>query len=462
MVYADLDCGKEGEGMGTRQRSHEQDDGQKNGRGNQLAFWFWLSCKRLLKKPLFVLLLFFLPLGAWLFGKAQAADDGKISIALCTSGSAWNEQVAQALMDGSHSFQFYLCDTEEELERDVASGRAECGYLFAEDLKEQLDKGRYKRAIRLITSPSTVVGSLSTEVVFAGLFQVYGRELLEQYAKEGEVFAEGEAAADQGAAVEKEMAAEQERRSENEAAAEREVSAENGAAAGWDSSVGTDAEVLRESASVWAQLEPLYDLYLENGSTFAFSYETIDGGALPENQAAASFPVRGVGAVFLFIMALSCAVTAGQDEKRGMYTALTPGRRGAFQALSLTAGVLLACLSVLVALLVSGELNGVSVLTDTAGVGKMGEGMEMPDAARRLLSGLLPEVGRLLLYACACAAFAWILLRLVKEPLAIAGLIPFFILGSLVVCPVFVDLSLLLPELSRVRWLFLPWYYLRG
>ena len=38
--------------------------------------------------------------------------------------------------------------------------------------------------------------------------------------------------------------------------------------------------------------------------------------------------------------------------------------------------------------------------------------------------------------------------------------IPFFILGSLIACPVFLDISVFVPELGWLKWMFLPWYYL--
>ena len=108
----------------------------------------------------------------------------------CYAGeSDWNRRVADELLSGEHSFQFYLSGSEEELREDVAARRAECGYIFSEDLLEKLESGRFKRSITLVTAPSTAVDKLSSEVVFSGLFTVWGRSLLETYtSREGEVF----------------------------------------------------------------------------------------------------------------------------------------------------------------------------------------------------------------------------------------------------------------------------------
>ncbi len=319
------------------------------------------------------------------FRGAEKESGGSIAIALYTGGDAFNEQVADALGKDAQSFSFYRCGSEEELRNDVASGRAECGYCFPEGLKERLDAGDYKRAIRAVTSPSTVASGIASESVYAGLFSVYGRELLRQYAVSGQAFA--------------------------------------------------GARELFLAERIWEELEPLYDKNLKNGSTFAFAYETVAGAAVEEAQALASFPVRGMGAVFILVMGLGAAVTAGEDGGRGLYLAMTEARKAACQLMQIGAAVSFAALSVLVSLAVSGSFP-------------------RPGS-------LFQECAALALYGASAAVFSWGLLAAVKRPQAIAGLIPFFILGSLAVCPVFADLSRFIPVIKIIRWGFLPWYYLR-
>lgn len=353
-----------------------------------IAKWYLYSCKRLLKKPLFFLLLVSLPIGMRAFWRAEKEGGGTISIALYTGGDAFNDQVADALGRDAQSFGFYRCVSEEALRNDVAAGRAECGYCFPEGLKKMLDAGEYKRAIRVVTSPSTVASGIASESVYAGLFSVYGRELLKQYAVSGEAFA----------------------------GARKSFPAER----------------------IWEELEPLYDEYLENGSTFAFAYETVAGRAVKETRAAASFPVRGMGAVFILVMGLGASVTAGEDEKRGLYLAMTGARKTACQLMQIGAAVSFAALSVLAGFAVSGTF---------------------PEPFG--LYTVFRECAALALYGASAALFSWVLLAAVKKPQAIAGLIPFFILGSFAVCPVFADLSIFVPIIKIIRWGFLPWYYLR-
>ena len=348
----------------------------------QMLFWFVLSFKRAGKRFFLLILLFLLPFGVWLFQNAQKEDSGKIAIALFTDGDSWNEAVAERLMEQDAGFDFYLCETREKLQEDVAAGRAECGYSFPAGLRTRLEERDYRRAIRVTKSPSTTVGELASECVFAGIFEVYGRELLEEYVTTGAAF---------------------------------------------------DGIQTWDRAKLWAEVEPLYDKALSDGSTFAFAYETAGGTAMRERSVQAVFPVRGIGAVFVFVMALAAAVTAAEDEKRGLYAAVTVGRRRCMQMISIAALTGLSCVSVLSALAVSGEL---------------------------IRGTLWTECAALLIYGGVTVLFSSVLLFMLQNPLVLSGMIPFFILGSLICCPIFADLSVFVPILSRLRYLFLPWYYL--
>ena len=344
---------------------------------NKMGLWFYLSLKRQTKRLFFLLLLLALPAGLWLLREAERPEEDAIAIALYAGESDWNRRVADELLSGEHSFEFYLSGSEEELREDVAARRAECGYIFSEDLLEKLESGRFKRSITLVAAPSTAVDKLSSEVVFSGLFTVWGRSLLETYSREGEVF--------QG---------------------EKEV---------------------------WKRLEPMYDHYLENGSTFAFQYETEGRTQLGKPSMKQTFPARGLTAVFIFVMGLTAAVTVCEDEKRGLFSTLSGLGREAAVFSCLAAPVFLSCVSGFAALAAAGQLSSSSWI----------------------LEGI-----RLIVYGGMCTLFSWGLCRIVKNPLAVACLIPFFASASLILCPVFIELSMFFPWASAAAKFFLPYYYL--
>lgn len=349
---------------------------------NKVLLWFLLSCKRQLKRPVFLAMLFLIPLVMGALHRIDMKNHDKISIALYTENDTWNESVAKELKNRETSFSFYLCSSKEELERDVASRKAECGYCFPKGLYERLEKGEYKRSIITVKAPSTVMDKLVSEVVFAELFKIYGKQLLKNYADSGTIFDENR--------------------------------------------LGN-----KEDGAVWNELEPLYEEYLESGRTFSFEYETEAGGKIETNSVKAVFPVRGVAAVFIFVIGLASCITVCEDKKRGLLTGISSGQRMAVQLVQLFAPIILGCFCAYLCLIVTREIKNP-----------------------------LREIFMLLLYGICVTVFVYTLVELIGDPLIIAGLIPFFIIGSLTVCPVFLDLSAVLPVFKVLRLLFLPYYYL--
>lgn len=273
---------------------------------NRMGLWLYMAFKRQLKRPLFLLILLIIPVFMGLFRNLERKDSGRIEIALYTDGDPWNNLVADKLMDGSHSFDFYLSDSKEALKRDVASKRAECGFVLPEGLKTMLDQGDYRRKIEMVVSPSTVTAKMASETVFAGLFEIYGRDLLKTYAMTSSVF---------------------------------------------DTFAGG-----RDAA--WQELNLLYDKYLENGSTFEFEYSTLSRGMIEESSIKAVFPVRGIISVFILVIGLSAAVTASMDKKRGFFQAMASHQETAFILVQMAAPVFLSCISAYLCLAASGELGG--------------------------------------------------------------------------------------------------------
>ena len=371
---------------------------------NDRLIWLWLSVKRQLKRPLFVVFLLAVPAVMVFLSRLEQADSGRIAVAVYAEDETLAPEVIGLLESTEGVFEFYTAPSAEAVKEDVAARRAECGYIFGEDLKGKLDSGNCRRCITVISAPSTVLAELSTEVVYARLIDVYGRELLKTYSEEGEGLS---------------FLPEEER---------------------------------------WEALEPLYEKYASNGSTFSFAYVTAEeafgedapggAGALQGTDSAAwedaadraesagglaGFPVRGVGAVCMFIMGLFSAAWLVKDEESGLFSAVSGNRRSFCRAVSAGAPVFLLGLSVLAAVFFSG-----------------GGG------------NLLKEAALMAAYAVLVAAFSMALERLLGRAEILLGLLPFLAIASLVVCPVFADLSYFVPAFRLLRLLFVPYYYLWG
>ena len=186
----------------------------------QAEVWFWLSCRRYLRRISFAAILLLLPAGAYVLHLAEKSGDNRIPVAVCvadlgtgTAGSGRETgrgtgqaeagtlsmqdadmeagegtgadlavRLLKSLTDeqrgaGGGMFVFYACDSVEQVKDEVASRRAECGYAIASDLGERMAENDYKRSIRVYSAPTTVTAQLSQEVVFAELAALYDREL---------------------------------------------------------------------------------------------------------------------------------------------------------------------------------------------------------------------------------------------------------------------------------------------
>lgn len=351
----------------------------------RIGIWFFLSCKRHLCRLSFFLILLLFPLGTFLIRNLQKDGETSIRIAICAEpGTEKGEKGLQALeqevvlaLTGRQAedglFQFYQCGSEQEVKDEVASKRAECGYVILAGLLERMDQKDFKRSIRVYSAPSTVAARLSSETVFAAMIELYDRELFCRY-------------------MEQKMG--------NEALAAGDV----------------------------------YDKWKENGSTFDFTYEFAGG---QETKAAAAsepsvFPVRGIVAVYVFVIGLYGGAIGLADEKKGMFLKVPYGSRILCSLAGQAAPVCLGAVSGFAALWTGNCMgNGAYELAALAG------------------------------YSISVTVFSWILGRVCRSEEAVCCLIPFFLVGSLVFCPVFLDIRRYVPEFGMVERLFLPGYYIR-
>lgn len=356
----------------------------------QISAWFLLSCKRQLKRPVFVLILLALPLCCLFIHGREKTESQSVNIAVCSLGADDEKQrqaLENALVDALSSRQaedpllrFYVCQDEDEVKAEVASRRAECGYAFGENLRRKFDEGKANRSITVYRSPATILDRLSDEVVFAELAQLYDREIFVDYIVEREIV----------------------------------------------------SRILTEEAGDY------YDKWLSNDSTFRFEYRyrSKNGDRVMGDTVSASsavFPVRGLVASCMFLMGIYSAMILESDEKKGLFLRLLPGEQVACKAAVCMAPVVLTALSGLAALWAGGC------------AGNWG----------RELIGMI-------LYVPAVCIYGLILKMILPKPQIIGVLIPFFLIATLLFCPVFVDVGTFHPYLGLPGRFLLPWYYLRA
>ncbi len=352
---------------------------------------FNMLIKQYIRKPEYLLLLLSLPILTILISHVSKAEEQPI-LAVCYIPSVSEETLNDMTYDSytpchvdtaltllAHRLQRYdglytfrLCASEQEVYNAVAASRAECGYIFSEDLYRELLDGNLKDLITTVASPSTTMLPVINETVYSLVFEDLSLLSLEQYL------------------------------------------------AG-DSAVSTKYGVLYDDAMI----EELYHRYMLGDSTFRFEYDGSPKDYRLTASAVLLSPIRGLLSVLMLLSALTGAISYYRLAENPVFD---------------TWKVRIGCIVIPVLCTVPVMLLCIYFAGLGVGIGR--------------------EILFLLLYAAACVIETLLLTLFIKKRVIFTSLLPLLILACLVFTPVFIDLSVFLPALKPLSYLFLPYYYL--
>lgn len=177
-----------------------------------------------------------------------------------------------------------------------------------------------------------------------------------------------------------------------------------------------------------------YDSYCSSGETFHLDIITAEGISINDEAGSSlgiTFPLRGVLAILIFLAGMTGCAAWLKDREKGLFAP----RPHTFYILS---RILYPLLPTVLFLLCSELAMFIS-------------GSAYSPASELLLS---------IRYIVLITAFANLCSLILKRSTLVISLIPVLILGSLIFCPVFVNMESFLPMLRFVSHLFLPRYFL--
>lgn len=151
---------------------------------------FYLLCKRQLKHVALTILLFAMPVIGMIYNLLPSMhENGVISIALYASDDNKTALDAIELLVSKESeINFYRCDSEEELENAVISREAQGGYIFDDNLKENLLNSDLKDNITLVQNGSSIVTQTTNEIVFSAVLSSITKDISIKYMKDNSFF----------------------------------------------------------------------------------------------------------------------------------------------------------------------------------------------------------------------------------------------------------------------------------
>lgn len=179
-----------------------------------------------------------------------------------------------------------------------------------------------------------------------------------------------------------------------------------------------------------------YDYYVNGAATFRINFDTLTNNGDTDTLSAievdkSTFPIRGVLAILTFIAGLFGCVQWLKDSENGVFAPMSYS----FQHISRILYIMIPTILFAVSSLISIYLAGVQVSL----------GVEFRSMSLYIL--LIIALGILLSY-------------IIKKSSLLISLLPVFIIGSLVLCPIFINIATFLPVVNILNKLFLPYYYL--
>ena len=99
--------------------------------------------------------------------------------------------LAERLSQYEGLYSFYLCSSEEDVYDAVASNHAECGYIFPDDLYEELLDNNIEELVTTVASPSTTMLPIINETVYSMIFEELALDALKQYLADDSAVSDG-------------------------------------------------------------------------------------------------------------------------------------------------------------------------------------------------------------------------------------------------------------------------------
>lgn len=246
--------------------------------------YFHLFTKRLFQKPIYLFVLLLLPCFSYFYSQSTINQDDSLNVALYIEGKdPLAVSIVADLIEADSQVHFYEVTDYETLTKDVITRKAECAYIFPDNLSELLDQKKKKDMITVLHAPSSILMPLSNEIVFSSLFRHYAKNIMLDYALDYEAFH------------------------------------------------SYDAEAMSE------ELLASYEHYMTEEVPYEFKFTTLgtQTSLEPSSESLVISPIRGIFAVLMFVTALFSVVDWFKDQKKQIFLAVSYSKKPFVSILSI-------------------------------------------------------------------------------------------------------------------------------
>ncbi len=154
----------------------------------KLLLWYLLLTKRLLKKPVFIIILVMIPVLVISLNLISKQDNGVLTIALAQEDSddELSSEIVNSLTEEKSLISYINC-TPQEAERAVKEGTADAAWIFRDNTKERIDTlvtdiSKKNYIVTVIEREHTVPVLLSHEKLTGVIYKTCSESMYLQYA----------------------------------------------------------------------------------------------------------------------------------------------------------------------------------------------------------------------------------------------------------------------------------------
>lgn len=144
----------------------------------QYMVWYTLQLKAWIRRKTSWLQILGMILLVLLTARIHLPDADNTRVGVCGVADEYADNVLESLQSGDSIFEFVEYTEEEDMRRDMISGRLECGFLFSEDFQERVQADQLKNSVTYICTPFSAKGMVAQETFYAAFFESYSEQVL--------------------------------------------------------------------------------------------------------------------------------------------------------------------------------------------------------------------------------------------------------------------------------------------
>ena len=154
----------------------------------KILTWILLFQKRILKKPMFQITILLIPILLFLLFTFNKSSDSLVRVALISGNDEYSQNFVKDLLDSSnHVISYYQCYDENQMRKDVLTGKAECGYIMPDDMPRKIAQFSSKKKQGIITAivkKESISTKIVNEIIYGRLFSERAYPVLKDFINE--------------------------------------------------------------------------------------------------------------------------------------------------------------------------------------------------------------------------------------------------------------------------------------